>query len=85
MAVLVYALCLLASAACAILLLRRYRSQRSKLLLWTACAFMLLALNNLFVFCDLILFPSIDFSTLRTASSLAAVGTLLYGFVWEMD
>lgn len=85
MAALVYALCLLASAACAVLLLRGYRSQRSKLLLWTACAFIMLALNNLFVFCDLILFPSIDFSPLRTASSLGAIGTLLYGFVWEMD
>jgi hypothetical protein len=84
-AALVYALCLLASAACAILLLRGYSSQRSKLLLWTACAFIMLALNNLFVFCDLILFSSIDLSPLRTASSLGAVGTLLYGFVWEMD
>jgi predicted membrane-bound spermidine synthase len=85
MAAIVYALCVLASAVCAILLLRRYLSQRSKLLLWSACAFALLAINNLFVFFDIILFPTTDFSFFRTASSLGAVGTLLYGFIWELD
>jgi hypothetical protein len=85
MAAAVYALCVLASATCAALLLRHYLSQRSRLLLWSACAFGLFALNNLFVFFDIILFPSIDFSFLRAASSLAAIGTLLYGFIWELD
>jgi hypothetical protein len=85
MAALVYALCVLASTTCAILLFRHYRSQQSRLLLWSACAFTLFALNNLFVFVDIILFPSTDFSFFRTASSLGAVGTLLYGFIWELD
>jgi hypothetical protein len=85
MAALVYALCVLASAACAILLMRQYLSVRSRLLLWSACAFILLALNNLFVFFDIVLFPATDFSALRTASSLGAVGALLYGFIWELD
>jgi hypothetical protein len=85
MAALVYALCVLASMTCAALLMRHYRSQRSRLLLWSACAFALFALNNLFVFFDIILFPSIDFSLFRSASSLGAIGTLLYGFIWELD
>jgi hypothetical protein len=85
MAALVYALCVLASATCAVLLMRHYISQRSQLLLWSACAFALFALNNLFVFVDIILFPSTDLSFFRTASSLGAVGTLLYGFIWELE
>jgi hypothetical protein len=85
MAALVYALCVLASATCAVLLLRHYLLQRSRLLLWSAAAFALLALNNLFVFFDIVLFPATDFSFFRTGSSLAAVGTLLYGFIWELD
>ena len=85
MAALVYGLCVLASATCAVLLLRHYFSQRSQLLLWSASAFALLALNNLFVFFDIILFPTTDFSFFRTAASLGAVGTLLYGFIWELD
>jgi predicted membrane-bound spermidine synthase len=85
MAAVVYALCVLASGACAVLLLRHYLSRRSRLLLFSACAFSLLALNNLFVFFDSILFPNADLSFYRTASSLGAVGTLLYGFIWELN
>ncbi len=85
MAPLVYALCVLASAACAALLLRHYFNQRSRLLLWSATCFVLLALNNLFVFLDLVLLPNIDFSPFRVVTSLGAIFVLLYGFIWELD
>jgi hypothetical protein len=84
-AALIYLLCLLTSAACAGLLARAYRRTRAPLLLWSALCFGLLALNNLFVVADMILFPDTDLTLLRQSSSLAAVGVLLYGFIWEVE
>jgi hypothetical protein len=46
----------------------------------------LLAVNNLLVFIDLVLLPvTIDLIPLRQLASLAAVGILLFGFVWESE
>jgi Family of unknown function (DUF5985) len=81
----VYLLCLLASAACAGLLVRSYLRNRTRLLLWSAACFVLLALNNLFVVADMLLFPTLDMTLWRSLSSLAAVGMLLYGFISELD
>lgn len=85
-AAVVYFLCFLASACCGWLLVRSYLASRTKLLLWSAVCFVLLALNNLFLFVDLALLPTaIDLSLLRSGLSLSAVSALLYGFVWEID
>jgi hypothetical protein len=81
----VYILCFLTSAACAWLLLSSYRSHRQGLLLWSAICFCFLALNSALVIVDIILLPSIDLEPLRLATNLAAVGVLLYGFVWESE
>jgi hypothetical protein len=81
----VYLLCLLTSAACGFLLVRAYLRNRSRLLLWSAICFVLLAVNNLLVVFDLLLLPAIDLSAPRLLSSLAAIVTLLYGFIWEVD
>jgi hypothetical protein len=82
----IYLLCLVTSAGCAYLLVRSYRETRTRLLLWSALCFVLLALNNLLVFIDLVLLPvTIDLIPLRQLASLAAVGVLLFGFVWESE
>jgi hypothetical protein len=82
----VYFLCFIASACCSWLLVRSYLSNRTKLLLWSAVCFVLLALNNLFLFIDLALVPTaVDLSLIRSGLSLSAVSALLYGFVWEID
>jgi hypothetical protein len=82
----VYLLCFLASACCGLLLVRSYLSNRTKLLLWSASCFVLLALNNLVLFIDLVLLPqAIDLQTVRSLLGLSAVATLLYGFIWELD
>jgi hypothetical protein len=81
----VYLLCLLTSAACAWLLVRSYLKSRTKLLLWSAACFVMLALNNLFVVADVVIFPSYDLTLLRNLSALAGVGLLLYGFISELD
>lgn len=81
----VYLLCLLTSAVCAALLMRGYYRHRTSLLLWSGLCFALLALNNFLVVLDLLFLPDIDLSLARNIVSLAAIGTLLYGFIWELD
>lgn len=81
----VYILCLLASAACGWLLVRSYLINRAPFLLWSAACFVLLALNNFFVVMDILVFTEFDFGIWRTLTHLAAVATLLYGLVWELD
>jgi hypothetical protein len=81
----VYLLCLLTSAICAVLLVRGYRRNRTGLLLWSAACFALLALNNLLLVIDVLLLPDVDLSLARNLCNLAAVATLLYGFIWEID
>ena len=84
-AALLYCLCLLASVACAWLLLRAFRRTRAPLLLWSAACFGLLALNNLFVVADMLVFTGTDLTYLRQLSAFAAVAVLLYGFIWEVE
>ena len=84
-AALLYLLCLLASIACAVLLLRAFRRTRAPLLLWSAGCFGLLALNNLFVVADMLVFHGVDLTWLRQASAFAAVAVLLYGLIWEVE
>jgi hypothetical protein len=84
-AALIYLLCLLTSAVCAGLLIRAFRRTRAPLLLWSAACFALLALNNLFVVADMLVFTGTDLTLLRQGAGLAAVGVLLYGFIWEVE
>jgi hypothetical protein len=44
-----------------------------------------LALNNILMFADLIVFPESDLSILRHTVALVALAVLIYGFVWELD
>lgn len=85
MAAWVYGLCLLASALCAFLLLRAWRQSRSRLLLWTATAFVFLALNNLFLVADMVILPGVNLWYWRQAASLTAIAVLVYGFIWEAE
>jgi len=85
-ATLVYVLCFATSAGCGALLVRRYVRLRTALLLWTAACFVLLAVNSFLVIVDLVILPvDIDLRIPRLAVNLAAVATLLYGFIWEVD
>jgi len=81
----IYSLCLLTSAGCAVLLVRSYVHSRARLLLWSALCFVLLAVNNLFVVIDLLILPTVDLVPLRNLASLAAVSVLLFGFIWETE
>jgi hypothetical protein len=83
MAELVYLLCAATSTGCAALLLRGYRSNRTKLLLWSALCFGGLALNNALLIIDLIVVPDVDLTLARSSIALLSVMTLLFGLVWE--
>jgi Family of unknown function (DUF5985) len=81
----VYLLCFLTSSACAWLLARSYRRSGARLLMWSALCFGFLAANNLVVVVDLLVLPGIDFRTPRLLLALAAIGVLLFGFVWDLE
>jgi hypothetical protein len=85
MPTLVYSLCFLTSVICAWLLLRSYLRSRTRLLLWSAIAFICLAVNNFFVLGDTILFPDFNLLPFRYVAALAAVCVLIYGFIWEVE
>lgn len=80
---LVYLLCFLTSLICAILLGRTFVRTRARMLLWSALCFSLLALVNLLVLADLLIFLGSDLRPARLWLSLAAVSVLLFGFIWD--
>ncbi len=79
----VYILCALTSAMCAVLLLRAWRRNGVRLLLYSGLCFVWLALNNAILCVNLVLVPGMDLSLARTLSSLMGAGTLLYGLIWD--
>ena len=81
----VYLLCFATSSACAYLLARSYKRTAARLLLWSALCFVLLAANNALVVLDLLVIQSVDFRYWRLWTSLAAVGVLLFGFIWDLE
>lgn len=82
----VYLLCVVTSVLCAGLLVRAYLRTRTRLLLWSAVAFVFLALNNTLVFFDLVVVgPTVDLLPYRYAAALAAACVLIYGFIWEAE
>jgi hypothetical protein len=83
---LVYLLCLATSAACAFLLARSFLKARSRMLFWSALCFAFLAVVNLLVIFDLVIYPEdIDLRPLRLWLTLLAVAVLLFGFIWDED
>ncbi|HEX4269779.1 MAG TPA: DUF5985 family protein [Rhizomicrobium sp.] len=85
MAAAIYTLCALVAALCTLLLLRSYRRQRYRLLLWSGLCFAGLTVNNLLLVLDKIVLPEVDLSVARTAVALASAMVLLFGLVWEAE
>jgi hypothetical protein len=81
----IYVLCMAASVVCAVLLARTYGRTRSRLLLWTSLSFTLMALNNLLLVLDMLVFRRVDLWPARAITFQAAMIVLLYGFIWEAD
>ena len=81
----VYILCTLTAGACAVLLLRGYARSHARLLLWSGLCFVLLAVNNVLLFMDKVVFPNIDFWGWRTGTAMAGLALLTFGLIWEAD
>ena len=81
----VYVLCFLTSAACAWLLGRSYARTGNRLLLWSSVCFIFLALNNLAVVFDHVVWPESHLRLERLILAFAAVASLIWGFVWEVE
>jgi|GEM_PF-78392 len=79
----VYILCMLTCLACTALLLRGYLRSRTRLLLWSAMCFFGLSINNLLLYLDLHVVPSIDLTFARQLSILGSLLVLLYGLIWD--
>ena len=82
--VVIYLLCVITSLLCAWLLGRAWLRARSRLLIWSAVCFALLAINNLVLAADVLLLPDIDLSTLQRLTSLSGICVLLFAFIWEI-
>jgi hypothetical protein len=80
---LVYLLCFATSLVCAIMLGRSYLRSRASLLFWSSVCFALLAINNLVMVLDMLVIASVDLQWPRLVVSLAAISTLLFGFIWS--
>jgi hypothetical protein len=86
MAAFVYILCALTSSVCAALLLVNYRRTGIRLLFWSGACFVGLAIGNILLFVDLVLFPkSTDLTILRNAAALLGMMLLIYGLVWDAE
>jgi len=83
MAEAVYVLCALTSAACAVLLMRAWSRQRTRLLLYSGLCFVWLTINNAILLVDLVLLPDLNLALVRTITSLIGAATLVYGLIWD--
>lgn len=85
MAELIYVLCAITAALCAVMLLRAHRASGYRLLLWSGLCFVGLAFNNILLVLDKLVLPGADLSLMRTVSSLLAMLVLLYGLIFDSE
>ena len=85
MAEAIYLLCAATGSLSAGLLLRTYRARRTPLLLWSCVAFVGLAVTNILVYADLVLFKAVDLSTAHNLAGAVAMLVLLAGLIWDGD
>jgi hypothetical protein len=83
MAIAVYILNSVTFSACAVLLLRGYVRGKQRLLLWSGLCFAGLAVSNVLVFVDLVIFPDVDLYVWRLGTAAVAMLLLMYGLIWE--
>jgi hypothetical protein len=80
-----YALAVLSSLACVVMLFRGYARRRVRLLMWSAICFVGLTISNVALFVDLIIFPDIDLRVARLLPALTGMVFLLYGFICDAE
>lgn len=83
----VYLLCAATSIVCALLLLRGYRISKARLLLWSGLCFGFLAVENVLLIVDYVVFPEIALTTineLRRYIALCGLSLLIFGLVFDL-
>ncbi len=81
----VYIFGVIVTLTCGVLLTRAYSDVRKRLLLWSAVCFYFLAVSNLLLFLDLVIFPYVNLYRWRLVTAALAMLVLLYGLIWEGD
>jgi hypothetical protein len=80
----VYLLSAGTSLACGVLLWRAWRySPTVRLLLWSALCFFGLAIDNILLYADLIVFPQVEMYNAPSIAGLVSVTLLLFGLIWD--
>jgi hypothetical protein len=82
-ATLVYLLCGFASFVCTYLLVISFRRSGSRLVFWSALCFGCLAINNVLLVADFILFPDMDLVVVRVVPLLVSATVMVYGLIWD--
>jgi len=91
MAATVYILCALTSLACAVMLWRGFVQSRARFLMWSSLCFVALAINNVLLFTDKIVFPNVSdvlgvpFPIWRSVVALIGLALLIYGLIWDAE
>ena len=85
MAPIIYFLCAATSVLCAWQLFRGYRRSGARMLFWSAGCFGMLAVSNLLLVLDRLVFPAIDLSLARLAAAFIGLALLVFGLVWETE
>jgi hypothetical protein len=91
MAAIVYILCALTSLACAVMLWRGFAQSRARFLMWSSLCFAGLAVNNVLLFADKVVFPETDgvlgvsFPIWRSVAALIGLALLIYGLIWDAE
>ncbi len=91
MAATVYILCALTSLACAVMLWRGFTQSRARFLMWSSLCFVGLAINNILLFADKVVFPDVThvlgvpFPIWRSATALVGIALLVYGLIWDAE
>lgn len=83
MIAIIYALCALTSSLCALLLARAWLRTRVRLLFLCAVCFVGLALNNVALFFDLVVYTERSFAIVRTIPAVIGMAVLVGALVWE--
>jgi hypothetical protein len=83
----VYILCALTCLACAVLLGRAYWRNKARILLWSLICFVLLTINNILLYVDLVIFPGppVDLRLPRGLTYFVAMAILVYGLIWDSE